>query len=207
MVMSIRPVVFPTELQNQTNGALDRSLLSPIGTNTVMLKVAADWYKVLQSEFQKATGRALSFTFGGGYRSWDAQYNLFISRYEKVSAATYLVTPSSRRKVWPAEQGAHKALNPSKSYWRKKIIGRTPTGAPIYPATAAVPGTSNHGWGLAIDLAIGVPEHATGLSAADRAWLGANVERFGFSYESTSEPWHVRYVMGDVCPPFINEKR
>jgi hypothetical protein len=206
MVMSIAPVKYPTELQNQSNGDIDPSLLKLIGTNTYMLKVAADWYAVLQKEFQKANGRPLSFTFGGGYRTWKQQYNLFVSRYEKVSYATYLVTPSTRRKVWPAEVGPNRPLNPSKSYWRKKVIGTLPNGTNRYPATAAVPGTSNHGWGLACDLAIGVPEHATGLTGTDRTWLENNIARFGFSYESTSEPWHVRYVMGDVCPPFINER-
>jgi len=206
MAMTIVPVKMPTELQNQSNGDLDPALLKPIGTKTSMLATAADWYAVMQKEFLKDTGRVLSFTFGGGYRTWQQQYNLFISRYEKISYATYLVTPSTRRKVWKAEQGVHKALNPSTSYWRKKVIGTLPNGQPRYPATAAVPGTSNHGLGLACDLAIGRPESATSLTAPDRAWLEANIHRFGFSYESTSEPWHIRYVVGDACPPYINEK-
>ena len=205
MTMTISPVKLPTELQNQTNGDLDPALLKPIGTNTSTLKVVADWYAVMQKEFQKDTGRFLSFTFGGGYRTWNQQYNLFTSRYEKISYATWLVTPTDRRKTWKAEAGVHKALNPSTTYWRKKKIYRA-DGTFYYPATAAVPGTSNHGLGLAIDLAIGSPEHATSLSAADRTWLEANIARFGFSYESLSEPWHVRYVVGDVCPPYINEK-
>lgn len=206
-MMQIKPVVKPRVLQNQSNGDLEPSLLKPIGDRTSVLAVVADWYKVLQGEFFKARGRHLSFTYGGGYRSWAAQHSLFLSRYEKVSYLTYAVTPADRRKVWPAELGEHRAANPSKSYWRKKVIGTRPDGTKIYPATAAVPGTSNHGVGLAIDLAIGTPQYAQPLNAGDRAWLEANVDRFGFSYESTSEPWHIRYYVGDTCPSFINEKR
>lgn len=204
--MQIKTVVRPRVLQNQLNGDLEPSLLKPIGDKTVTLAVVADWFKVLQSEFFKARGRHLSFTYGGGYRTWDQQYNLFLSRYEKVSYATYLVTPSARRKVWPAEVGVHKLKNPSKSYWRKKVLGTRPDGTKIYGATAAVPGTSNHGVGLAIDLAIGTPQYAQPLNAADRFWLETNIDRFGFSYESTAEPWHIRYYVGDVCPSYINEK-
>lgn len=206
MAMTIVPVKMPTELQNQSNGDLDPALLADIGFNTKMLDTPAQWFKVLKKEFEAANKRILNFTYGGGYRTWQQQYNLFISRYEKISYTTWLATPSTRRKVWPAEQGIHKSLNPTKSYWRKKVIGISPTGGKIYPATAAVPGTSNHGLGLAIDLAIGTPSSAVSLNSADRAWLEANIARFGFSYESTSEPWHIRYVVGDTCPPYINEK-
>lgn len=207
MTMTITPVKLPLALQNQTNGDLDRGLLKPVGDRTVALAVVADWFKVMQDEFLKDRGRLLSFTYGGGYRTWDQQYNLFTSRYEKVSWATYALTPKARRKTWNAEVGFHKVLNPSKSYWRLKIIGYTLSGSPRYPAMAAVPGTSNHGLGLAIDLAIGTPQTAQGVNAADRAWLEANIHRFGFSYESLSEPWHVRYVIGDACPPHIFETR
>lgn len=44
---------------------------------------------------------------------------------------------------------------------------------------AAVPGTSNHGWGLAIDVGRG----------AQRDWLAKNGEKFGF-YTIPREPWH-----------------
>lgn len=201
MVMSIVPVKYPRVLQNQSNGNLDTVLLKPIGDRTFMLATPADWYGVMQKEFLAATGRHLSFTYGGGYRTWDDQYRLFISRYVKVSYGAWLATPSKRRKRWLAEVGLHKVKNPRTSYWVKRQL---PSGG--YPATAAVPGESNHGIGLAVDLAIGTPDRAVGLSTADRQWLEANVHRFGFSYESLDEPWHVRYVMGDVCPPYMNEK-
>lgn len=45
---------------------------------------------------------------------------------------------------------------------------------------AAVPGTSNHGWGSAVDL---------DLSPEAQEWLNTNAERFGFS-TIAREPWH-----------------
>lgn len=50
---------------------------------------------------------------------------------------------------------------------------------------AAVPGTSNHGWGRSLDLDVG-----------DRAtldWLRANGPSFGFHEDVPGEPWHWTY--------------
>ncbi|NEK57850.1 hydrolase [Geodermatophilus sabuli] len=61
------------------------------------------------------------------------------------------------------------------------------------PALAAVPGTSNHGWALAIDLCGGVNVAGTPQSA----WMAANAGRFGFVQPDWArpggekpEPWH-----------------
>lgn len=49
---------------------------------------------------------------------------------------------------------------------------------------AAVPGTSNHGWGIAVDLK---------LDAAAQAWMRSNGARFGFVENVPREPWHWEY--------------
>jgi hypothetical protein len=61
------------------------------------------------------------------------------------------------------------------------------------PALAAVPGTSNHGWGLALDLCGG----AQSFGAAQHAWLAANAPAYGWTNPSWArqgggreEPWH-----------------
>ena len=61
------------------------------------------------------------------------------------------------------------------------------------PGLAAVPGTSNHGWGRAVDLCGGAQSYG---SAAYR-WLKANAGRFGFTHPAWAEPgggmeepWH-----------------
>jgi hypothetical protein len=50
---------------------------------------------------------------------------------------------------------------------------------------AATPGTSNHGWGLAVDADVRDP--------AALAWIRANGPRFGFVEAVPREPWHWEY--------------
>ncbi|WP_448072968.1 M15 family metallopeptidase [Georgenia yuyongxinii] len=45
----------------------------------------------------------------------------------------------------------------------------------------ARPGTSPHGWGMAVDL---------DLDPAGQAWMRANASRFGFVEDTPREPWH-----------------
>jgi LAS superfamily LD-carboxypeptidase LdcB len=62
------------------------------------------------------------------------------------------------------------------------------------PSTAAVPGTSNHGWGMAID-----------LDGPSSAWLRENGERYGWVHPTWArsggarpESWHLEYVAVEV---------
>jgi len=55
------------------------------------------------------------------------------------------------------------------------------------PPPAARPGTSNHGWGIAVDIPY----------ADAQAWLMRNAPRFGWSHDEgarVGERWHFRYV-------------
>jgi D-alanyl-D-alanine carboxypeptidase len=64
-------------------------------------------------------------------------------------------------------------------------------------ASAACPGTSNHGRGIAVDIA------DVGLGGR-LAWLEANAGRFGFAWELVpEEPWHIRYTTGDNLPAAV----
>jgi LAS superfamily LD-carboxypeptidase LdcB len=61
------------------------------------------------------------------------------------------------------------------------------------PGLAAVPGTSDHGWGLAADLCGGVESFGT----PEHNWLVANAPSFGWRHPawarqggSRPEPWH-----------------
>ena len=49
---------------------------------------------------------------------------------------------------------------------------------------AATPGTSNHGWGLAVDL---------DLNPAAQQWMRDNGWRYGFVEDTPREPWHWAY--------------
>ncbi|MEV7973838.1 M15 family metallopeptidase [Cellulomonas sp. NPDC089187] len=50
---------------------------------------------------------------------------------------------------------------------------------------AAVPGTSDHGWGMAADLK---------LDATAQSWMRANAARYGFTEDTPREPWHWAYT-------------
>jgi D-alanyl-D-alanine carboxypeptidase len=52
---------------------------------------------------------------------------------------------------------------------------------------AAAPGTSEHGWGMAADLA---------LDSRALAWMRANAGRFGFAETTPRESWHWAYRPG-----------
>jgi cell wall-associated NlpC family hydrolase len=67
----------------------------------------------------------------------------------------------------------------------------------VKPALAAVPGRSNHGWGLAVDLCGG----AQSFDSPEYFWLTANAPSFGWSNPqwarrggSREEPWHWEFV-------------
>jgi zinc D-Ala-D-Ala carboxypeptidase len=49
---------------------------------------------------------------------------------------------------------------------------------------AATPGTSNHGWGMALDL---------DLDDRAQAWMRENAWRYGFAEDTPREPWHWGY--------------
>jgi D-alanyl-D-alanine carboxypeptidase len=49
---------------------------------------------------------------------------------------------------------------------------------------AAVPGTSNHGWGMALDL---------DLDDSAQAWMRDNGWKYGFYEDVPNEPWHWTY--------------
>ncbi len=65
------------------------------------------------------------------------------------------------------------------------------------PALAAVPGTSNHGWGLALDMCGGIESFGT----PQWAWMTANAPTFGWVHppwaapgRGREEPWHWEYA-------------
>lgn len=60
---------------------------------------------------------------------------------------------------------------------------------------AAKPGTSNHGWGTALDLR---------LDSAAQAWMRSNAYRFGYVEDVPREPWHWHYV-GDPFDVDVTE--
>jgi hypothetical protein len=121
-------------------------------------------------------GFPFTYTFGGAYRTLTQQTLLFETRYAVGG-------PGGGCKVYKGQQ------------WCKKSSGL---------ATAAVPGTSNHGLGLALDIALGTsPANASSVTPKAVDWLIANAATYGFSAELQSEAWHWRYVTGDTIPQAV----
>lgn len=71
-------------------------------------------------------------------------------------------------------------------YWLKPLM-----------AGIAVPGTSNHGWGG------GAVDHTTdkGRTVAWLRWLVVWAPKLGYSWEASTEDWHIRYCIGDDIAP------
>jgi hypothetical protein len=58
-----------------------------------------------------------------------------------------------------------------------------------HPEKAATPGTSNHGWAIAVDM----------LGPQAQAWMLIHGLKFGWSHDEgarVGEPWHYRYIGG-----------
>jgi hypothetical protein len=160
------------------NGKLPDDIMREVAPSGRLEKTAARAWLALVAA-AKAAGWELTYTYGGMFRSYESQVSLFERRYTPTFNPLKNSTSGSRR--WNG-----------KKYWKLRGV-----------AAAATPATSNHGWGLAIDTALGDhPKRAKYIGPAV-PWLVENAARFGFSWELQSEPWHIRYVAGDDVPAAV----
>jgi peptidoglycan hydrolase-like protein with peptidoglycan-binding domain len=113
-----------------------------------------------------ATAAGFTLTMTGAYRTYDQQVALFGERYTTENTGR-------SSKSWKGVQ-----------YWLKPGV-----------AMAAVPGTSNHGWGCAVDAALsGYGSAAQGVGEPFLSWAVQNAASSGWSWETQSEAWHLRLV-------------
>lgn len=178
MSLPVFPVVMPSDLVDQPNGRLDPSILRRVHERGQLHhKTVRAWAAFVAAA--SANRLPLTFTYGGMYRPYADQENLFRQRY-----TTSYISGASR-KWW---NGQWWYLRPNN-------------------AMAAVPGTSNHGLGLAIDVAFGTdPSNATPIATSPLfGWFRDNAIAYGFSFETQSEPWHIRYVAGDTLPDAVKK--
>ena len=157
-----------SHLKNVKPGELDQSLLRTIEGKGKLHHCAADAYEAMDAA-ANADGIDLSPTSQADtYRSLETQEYGFYQRY----------TDDPK----PALMKQKPRIYKGKAWYLKKGM------APL-----AVPGTSQHNYGVAIDIA--------NASGARLEWLAANAVSFGFSWEVLpAEPWHIRYVAGDDVP-------
>jgi len=192
--LPIAPLTMPSTLKGHANGKLPDNLLVKIGVGNARMEITAS--RAFKAMFAQARKAGFDPRHVGDYRPFEQQLNLFLARYQPATYSTYILTSSAHRKVWhQAEQYGYRT-----KYWVKK---RNPNGS--YPATAATPGNSNHGWGLALDIAQELDGDPAPESISPQfvQWLITNASRYGISAELQSEPWHWRYVAGDKIPQAV----
>ena len=164
------PVKLCSCLKGVKPGELPAKLLRGIEGKGKLHHCAADAYEAMDAA-ANAAGIDLSPTSQADtYRSLETQEYGFYQRYTD--------TPK------PALMKQKPCIYKGKAWYLKKGM-----------APMAVPGTSNHNLGIAIDI-----KDATGNRLA---WLLANEHLYGFSHELDSEPWHIRYVAGDATPDAV----
>lgn len=99
----------------------------------------------------------------------------------------------TKKKVWLRPTGPHSSyrdLATQQQYWADYQAGRGPI--------AARPGTSNHGWGKAVDVPTPAMQAAIRKWGADFGW-GIAGNRLGS--DAPSESWHSVFRGGDKLSP------
>jgi LAS superfamily LD-carboxypeptidase LdcB len=170
VALPVEPLVVPSTLKKYPNGELPLQLLVAIKPFGFLYRTAAESWTAMK-HYAKKDGVILKPTSGmDAYRPLLVQRSVFYQRYTTTEL-----------------QGRPTRTYKKQTWWLK------PGYAPL-----AAPGTSNHGWGLAVDIwAVGEEDRMD--------WLLGNHARFGWSWEVQSEPWHIRYVLGDTLPAGLRE--
>jgi hypothetical protein len=168
-------------LLGEDNGKLDPAILADTpgqagGPTVTLVKPAARAWRALAAAAAKAGHTLKASGAASSYRTYAEQERLFRQRFTTSPV-------SSTKRYW---EGQAWYLRPGM-------------------ALAAVPGTSNHGWGSAVDTG----EERDGdagtesIDPATLGWLLDNEHKYGWSHEVQSEPWHIRYNTGDRIPSAV----
>lgn len=171
----VLPVVMPNELIGAQNGKIDPRLLRNVNPKGQLYKTAATAFNCLQlaGYFQGISINPIGVS--ECYRTLERQETIFFERYQ--------LTPSGRV---PEITRVYKG----RTYYLRA--------GDVVPC--ASPGKSNHGYGLAVDIA-NCYGKTLGWLLGD-GFITSQALRYGFSWEVQSgveaEPWHLRYVCGDA---------
>jgi hypothetical protein len=174
-IVNLATLKLPSAVRGQENGRLHDGLLVAVDPNGArLLEVVAKAYNVMKWNAAVDGIELRPTSAGDGYRSYDRQVTAFQIRYRRTTVPATDPRPTSDAKRW---QGV----------WWDKIDGF---------ADSATPGTSNHGWGCAVDI-------ANATQTAKLAWLESNAAWHGFLWENRTEAWHLTYVYADKAPPAL----
>lgn len=169
MKLPVKELVLPKDLKKAQNGRLTVAVLRNISGGGKLHHLAARAWEAMHDAAMSAVGvKPFKATSSAdAYRTFEQQLAGFMSRY--------VGEPNG------SETTRHYL---GKKYWLKKGM-----------APMATPATSNHGWGLAVDV--------SGANNGRLDWMLQNCDKYGFSWEVQSEPWHIRYVCGDKLPQAV----
>lgn len=176
LLLPVKKLHLPNDLVDVANGKLPRKVLCKITpSGKLHWRAAASWEQLRKL----ASNEGLTLCHVGDYRPYSQQLALFETRmkpYENAKVAKQTV----------------RTFNGALWYLH--------TGAPV-----ATPGTSNHGWGLAIDAALYVDGKVVTITnkpaqckRSGLKFLLATAPQLGWSWELQNEPWHIRYVLADT---------
>jgi D-alanyl-D-alanine carboxypeptidase len=107
-------------------------------------------------------------SIGGGHRLWAPAAEAF----QRLQAA-------ARR------DGVHIGVTDSYRSYAEQVDVARRKGLHSQGGLAAKPGTSEHGWGKSLDLA---------LDASAQRWMRAHADDYGFTENVSREPWHWTYA-------------
>jgi hypothetical protein len=170
-------VVLPSVCSTFENGKAPAALLRNFDGKSPMLILPSYGMQALHLQ---AAADGIDCSTTGRYRTYARQEALFRERY------TTTVLPNRPYKWWDGNGDG------TKERWYQK------------PGTAmaATPGTSNHGYGCADDVAeqLDADPEPEGMSDRLLIWMRENAPSFGFGLETRSERWHWHWLMGDHLP-------
>lgn len=152
------------------NGRLDDADLGYVtGTGHRVRADLVPQTVALRAAFAFRFGKPLAIT--DSYRAYSGHYYAQVETFLRRYVRTWL--PGRPTKTWNGV-----------TYWQ--LPGT---------AMAATPGTSNHGWGAAIDFGAGVNR----MGSPEHDWMVANAPRFGWHWpkwwaKDAGEAWHFEAV-------------
>lgn len=202
----IEPIVKPSDLAGATNGIIPADLLVDVGRRgSKMHHLAARGWRCLMWHFEQAGYRWDVASIDP--RTYQRQCEMFDGR--KYPGGRYL--PQEMWATWEATGGKWgKRDNGSIQQYAWQAQDRTYTEQwrrMSQYAMAAIPGTSPHGWALAVDLATQLDddEPAEGITEDQVRFLMADnlALNCGFAWSTVQEPWHLQWYVGDALPAFV----
>lgn len=152
----------------------------------------------------QSTGKAVAFANFQAARQFNkGQDNGQLARRGMVWVGQGEQLRPRAAKAWKAMQAAAKlegvSLGVTDAYRtlkeQKQLAAEKGIYGPGNRQGAAVPGTSKHGAGRAVDVSYG-PKSQNSLdsyNAAQAKWLKQNASKYGFSQSVPGEPWHIEF--------------